>query len=76
MITRLKSRHINITLIQCYAPVNDSSDVDKDDFYCQLQAETEKILQHDLLVIIADLNARVGKDNTGYKIAMGKHEGR
>jgi hypothetical protein len=42
MSERLKIRYINITWIQCYAPTNDSSDVDKDDLYCQLQTETEK----------------------------------
>jgi hypothetical protein len=32
MIVRLKDKHINITLIQYYASINESSDVDKDYF--------------------------------------------
>jgi hypothetical protein len=60
-------------LIQCYAPTNDSSDVDKDDLYCKLEAETEKMPHHNLLVIVGDLNAKVGKDNIDYERVMGKH---
>ncbi|XP_061196570.1 craniofacial development protein 2-like [Saccostrea echinata] len=69
---RLKGKRINTTLIQCYAPTNDSSDEAKDNFYSQLQAETEKTPRHDL-VIMGDLKAKVGKDNTDYERVMGKH---
>ena len=71
--TRLKGRHINISVIQCYAPTNDSSDESKDNFYHQLQTEVEKTPRHDLLVIMGDLNAKVGNDNTDYERVMGKH---
>lgn len=73
MSARLKGRHINITVIQCYAPTNESSDEVKDDFYHQLQSEVEKAPRHDLLVIMGDLNAKVGNDNTDYERVMGKH---
>lgn len=33
MKIRLKGKQINITIVQCYAPINDSDDSLKDDFY-------------------------------------------
>ena len=71
---RLKGRHINITIIQCYAPTNDSDEGSKEDFYSQLREEVEKAPRHDLLVVMGDPNAEVGSDNTDYERVMGKHQ--
>lgn len=70
---RLKGKHINITLIRCYAPKDDSSDEDKDKSYSQLQAESEKTSWRDLVVIMGELNAQVGRDNTDNERVMEKH---
>ena len=43
-----------MTLIQCYAPTTNSDEAIKDTFYEQLQA--------DLLVVVGDLNAKVGNN--------------
>lgn len=70
---RLKGRHNNITLIQCYAPTNDSEDDLKDNFYLRLQAEIEQVSMQDLIIIMGDLNAKVGADNSGSDRVMGRH---
>ena len=43
----LKGRQNNLTLIQCYAPINDSEDHLKDSFYLRLQAEIEQVPMQD-----------------------------
>ncbi|XP_062592881.1 craniofacial development protein 2-like [Saccostrea cucullata] len=45
----------------------------KDEFYEQLQMVVSKVPQHDMLLIMGDLNAKVGNDNTDCEKSMGKH---
>ena len=46
-----------------YAPINDSEDEGKKDSYEQLQAEVAMVLQHDMLLVMGDMNAKMGSDN-------------
>ena len=70
---RLKGRQNNLTLIQCYAPTNDREDHLKDNFYPRLQAEIEQVRIQDLIIIMDDLNTKVGADNSGSDRVMGRH---
>lgn len=42
-------------------------------FYEQLQAEIKTALRHDLLIVMGDLNAKVGRDITHNNRTMGTH---
>ncbi len=59
-------------VIKCYAPTNDSDDKAKDKFYDQLQAELNNTPGHDMKIVMGDMNAKVGNDDTGYDRAMGR----
>ena len=60
-------------MIVYYAPIEDAEQADKDAFYDQLQAVTDKVPTHNLLMVLGDLNARPGNNNIGRDNVMGKH---
>ncbi|VDP54945.1 unnamed protein product [Schistosoma margrebowiei] len=70
---KTKKEGILMNIIQCYAPTNDSNDDIKDQFYERLQSIIEKCLRNDLTILMGDLNAKVGIDNTEYEDIMGRH---
>ncbi len=59
-----------MTIIACYAPTKEAEEDEKDEFYEQLEEEILTTPRHDVLMVIGDLNARVGEDNTGRERAM------
>ncbi|VDP66159.1 unnamed protein product [Schistosoma mattheei] len=70
---RTKKEGINTTVIQGYAPTNDSNDDDKDQFYDGLQSVIERCPRKDLTILMGDLNAKVGINKAGYEDVMGQH---
>ena len=58
-------------MIACYAPTEDAEEEIKDEFYDQLEEEIQTTPRHDVLMVVGDLNARVGEENTGRERAMG-----
>ena len=70
---RLQGKHGSITVVQCYAPINDSSEDEKDQFYSSLKTMVEQVPTQDVLVIMGDHNAKIGNENTGLERAMGIH---
>ncbi|XP_062591872.1 craniofacial development protein 2-like [Saccostrea cucullata] len=59
---RLKATPFDISVVQSYAPTNDYSDEDLDDFYNQLQEIIDETPKKDILVVQGDWNAKVGID--------------
>ncbi|VDP30300.1 unnamed protein product [Schistosoma curassoni] len=64
---------VTMKVIQRYEPTNNSNDDIKDQFYERLQSITENCLRKDLTILMGDLSAKVGMDNTGYEDNMGRH---
>ena len=61
-----------LTLIQTYAPTNNAMDEKKDEFYHQLQDTISSCNRHDMIVVMGDLNAKLGNNNSNREEVMGK----
>nr|KAG5707728.1 hypothetical protein BaRGS_003303 [Batillaria attramentaria] len=70
---RFNSKGRKVTILQCYAPTNMADEEEKENFYEQLQAVLDKAPKRDLKILMGDLNAKVGTDNTDRELIMGKH---
>ena len=72
MEIRLKEKHINFTIIHCYVVTKDSEEESKDAFYYPLQAELGSASCHEMEIVMDDLKAKMGSENTNRDIAMRK----
>ena len=54
------------TTIICYSPHNNSSDADIDQFYNTLRSTFENVPAYNFLVILGDLNAKLGSNDTKF----------
>ncbi|XP_068622829.1 craniofacial development protein 2-like [Battus philenor] len=58
-------------VVQCYTPANLASDEDKDDFYCVLNLTLKNILNQDIVIVMGDLDTKMGANNDGCHRHMG-----
>ncbi|XP_016427672.1 craniofacial development protein 2-like [Sinocyclocheilus rhinocerous] len=68
---RFASAHVRTTVIQVYAPTEETNDIEKEEFYDVLQAVIDEIPRHDLKIVIGDMNAQFSSDRQGFKDIIG-----
>ncbi|XP_017334791.3 craniofacial development protein 2-like [Ictalurus punctatus] len=73
LTARFQSRHAKITVIQVYAPTNEADDEEKDTFYDQLQDTIAVVPNHDIKILLGDMNAQLSSDRQGWENVIGPH---
>ena len=53
----------NTTIICVHAPMEEKDEIQKDDFYEDLERIYMKAPKHDIKVVMGDFNAKVGKES-------------
>jgi exonuclease III len=58
---RIQGKPMNMTIIQVYAPTANASEEDHENFYGKLQETIDTMPKADILILMGDLNAKVGE---------------
>jgi hypothetical protein len=69
---RHKGKFHNVILINVHAPTEEKTEEEKDKFCDDLQRTYETVPKHVIVLILGDLNAKIGKEKA-YENVTGKH---
>src|SRR6218665_2258058 len=69
---RFRGRKVNITIIEVYAPTLTALE-EQDDFFNKLQSTIDRTPEGDAIMVIGDLNAKVGHQKGGVGDTKGGH---
>nr|CAH8820769.1 unnamed protein product [Trichobilharzia regenti] len=72
MTAKFKSKGRKVSIIQCYAPTNNADLEKKEEFYRELQATMDNTPASDIKILMGDTNAKLGPDNTGRELIIGR----
>jgi len=71
---KTSDKNIKLRVVMCYAPTNDADVEIKDEYYAKKDSIiSSNFSNKDILILMGDMNAKVGEDNNGYTNIMGKH---
>lgn len=73
LTARFNCKVRKISVIVCYAPIEKTEEATKDRFYGLLDDILKKTKKQDIKILLGDVNAQLGPDNSGYEKIMGKH---
>ena len=61
MVVKLQGKPFNLAVIQAYAPTADKPDEEIEEFYEDLEKAYKQVKSTDILVVMGDFNAKIGK---------------
>ena len=65
MLVKLKGKHFDVNLINVYAPTALCVDEEIEKFYEDLELAKSKCKSQEIVIIMGDLNAKVGEGRSG-----------
>ena len=65
MMIKLDAKPFDLVIIQCYAPTSDYSEEELEEFYEDVQKGIKQTKSTDIVYVMGDLNAKVGKGSDG-----------
>jgi len=63
----IKGKFNNLPIISVHAPTEEKTDEEKEKFHEDLQIVHNKIPKHDIVIILGNLNAKIGKEDVAGK---------
>ena len=69
---RSSRQRLHMDILMVYAPTNEADEETKEQFYARLTAVIDQIPRRNMVIVMGDLNAKVGDDNEGYEAIMGR----
>ncbi|KAL3858391.1 hypothetical protein ACJMK2_012982 [Sinanodonta woodiana] len=74
LYVRMNSKYAKLSVVVAYAPADGAEEEDKDTFYYARQTVLDDIPRHDVLLLLGDFNARLGRNNKDKEKTMGRHD--
>ena len=71
IMAKFEGKPANIVIVQLYAPTNDHSDDEVEEFYADVKKALKQVKSGDILIVMGDMNAKVGKEK--YSSVVGKY---
>jgi endonuclease/exonuclease/phosphatase family metal-dependent hydrolase len=66
---RIRGKCRNLNIIWAHAPTEDKGEEEKAEFYSKLERTCTRAPKYDLLVIMGDFNAKVGREESRHKVS-------
>ena len=69
---KIRGKFSNLTIISAYAPTEDKGEEEKVEFYNKLERICSRVPKYEMLIIMGDFNAKVGREECRHKVSS-KH---
>jgi len=73
ILARFKTEIRSLTIIQCYAATEMTEKDKKEEFYQQLSEAITTVKKRNVIIVMGDMNAKIGPNNEGLQHVMGRH---